>query len=462
MNAGGALRARSGTSAFPQGVRLFLDESVRRTAGGRVLLGGSPLRLLRLKTGGAHLLDRWIRGEPVGTGRSSQVLARRLLTAGLVHPEPPAAALGPADVTLVTPVKDDPTGLTRLLAATGELAERVIVDDASEAPVPGAALRHELPTGPGRARDAGWQRANTELVAFLDADVTPEPGWLREVLPQFEDPTVVAVAPRVRSIPGKTAVARYEADRSSLDLGPRPAAVRPMSRVSYVPSAALVVRRAALEELGGFDERLRFGEDVDLVWRLLDAGGSVRYEPSSVVLHDPRPGVGRWLRQRFEYGTSAAPLSARHPGRLSCAKLSGWSALAWGLLAAGQPVAALVTAAVTTALFPRKLRSAGVPAVEALRLAGRGHLGAGRLLADATRRAWWPLAVVAALFSRRARTVVLAALLPCLVESAGRHPSWPVLRVLDDLAYGAGVWAGCLRGRTLGPLRPQFTRDSRM
>ena len=446
----------------PAGTLLRVDASVRRIAGGAVLLGGSPLRLLKLGARGARVFDRWAGREVLGPGEGEQRLARKLVESGLVHPEPPKGPFGVHDVTLVAPVKDDPSGARRLREATGGVADQVVVDDGSAEPLAGAALRHERPAGPAASRNAGWRAARTELIAFADADVEPEPGWLDPVLAQFGDPDVAAVAPRIRSRAGRGGVARYERDRSSLDLGDRPAQVRPMSRVSYVPSAALVVRRAALEELGGFDERLRFGEDVDLVWRLLDAGGSVRYEPSSVVLHDPRPGVGRWLRQRFEYGTSAAPLSARHPGRLSCAKLSGWSALAWGLLAAGQPVAALVTAAVTTALFPRKLRSAGVPAVEALRLAGRGHLGAGRLLADATRRAWWPLAVVAALFSRRARTVVLAALLPCLVESAGRHPSWPVLRVLDDLAYGAGVWAGCLRGRTLGPLRPQFTRDSRM
>ncbi|MBE9375516.1 mycofactocin biosynthesis glycosyltransferase MftF [Saccharopolyspora sp. HNM0983] len=448
---------RSAAAAFPGGTRLVLDGSVRRTAGGRVLLGGSPLRLLRLKTGGAHLLDRWIRGEPVGTGGSRQGLARQLLTAGLVHPEPPAGVFGPADVTLVTPVRNNATGLARLLAATGELTERIVVDDGSDVPVRRAVLRHERPAGPAAARDAGWQRASTDLVAFLDADVTPEPGWLQEVLPQFADPTVAAVAPRVRSVPADTAVARYEAERSSLDLGPCPAIVRPMSRVSYVPSAALVVRRTALREVGGFDQRLRFGEDVDLVWRCIEAGHTVRYAPNSVVWHQPRPTLRSWLRQRFDYGTSAAPLSTRHPGLLSPAKMSPHSAAAWALLAAGRHRSALAVAAVSAAMLARNLRGRGLPVAGSLRLAGLGHAGAGRLLAEATRRAWWPLALAAAAVSRRARRVVLAALLPCLVEAAGRGHRWLVLRVLDDLAYGAGVWAGCARERTAAPLRPEFT-----
>lgn len=443
--------------SLPEGTLLRLDSSVRRVARGALLLGGSPLRLLKLDTQARRTFQRWARGEALGAGAAEQRLARRMLNSGLVHPEPPPGQFRPEHVTLVAPVKDDPSGARRLRRATGELAERLVVDDGSTEPLPRAVLRHEQPAGPAAARNAGWRRARTELVAFVDADVEPDVGWLDPVLALFADPEVAAVAPRVRGRGGNGAVAGYERDRSSLDLGDRPARVFPMSRVSYVPSAALVVRREALRDLGGFAERLRFGEDVDLVWRLLDAGWSVRYEPASVVWHDSRPGIAQWLRQRFEYGTSAAPLAKRHPERLSCAKLSRWSAFSWGLFACGRPVAALAVAAVTTALFPRKLRGTGIPAGTALRLAGQGHLGAGRLLAEATRRAWWPLGVVAGPFSRRVRWVLLATLLPCVVESAGRGPSWLVLRILDDLAYGTGVWAGCLRERTFEPIRPQLT-----
>ena len=73
--------------------------------------------------------------------------------------------------------------------------------------------------------------------------------------------------------------------RSPLDMGDRPAEVQPGRRVSYVPSAALLVRRSALPE-DPFDPALRYGEDVDLIWRLIDAGWRVRYEPGVVVHHE--------------------------------------------------------------------------------------------------------------------------------------------------------------------------------
>ncbi|MBK1786960.1 mycofactocin biosynthesis glycosyltransferase MftF [Prauserella cavernicola] len=434
------------------GTRLTLDSSVRRR--GPLLIGGSPLRLVRLGNAGTRLLERWVAGEPLGDGPAEERLARRLLDAGLVHPSPPAE-LTAADVTLVVPVKDNPDGVRRLLAATGEVGEAIVVDDGSRVPQPGAWLRHERSRGPAAARNGGWRLASSRLVAFLDADTVPEPGWLETLLPQFSDPTVLAVAPRIRSAAGAGALARYETDRSSLDLGPRPAPVRPLSRVSYVPSAALVVRRSALSAVDGFDPDLRFGEDVDLVWRLLEQG-AVRYEPSAVVTHEPRAALRPWLRQRFEYGTSAAPLSKRHQGKLSPARLSVWSAAAWALLVLGRPKPALALAAGSAALLPRKLRGRGVPVPESLRLAALGHLGAGRLLAEATRRAWWP----AALLTRRGRRVLLAALVPCAAEALGHSPAWLALRLADDLAYGAGVWAGCVRERTAAPLLPTFTEGA--
>jgi hypothetical protein len=93
----------------------------------------------------------------------------------------------------------------------------------------------------------------------------------------------------------------------------------------------------------------------------------------------------------------------------------------------------------------RKLR--GVPARESLRLAGQGHLAAGRALATALRRTWLPLVVVAAPWSRRARWIVAGAVLPALFEGG---PA----RLFDDVAYGVGVWKGVLGRRRLAPVLP--------
>src|ERR1700744_702356 len=87
--------------------------------------------------------------------------------------------------------------------------------------------------------------------------------------PSAANPDLALVAPRVRSAAGDSALARYEKRGAPLDLGPDASLVGPGRRVAYVPAAAMVARRDAVLDLGGFDESMRFGEDVDMVWRLL-------------------------------------------------------------------------------------------------------------------------------------------------------------------------------------------------
>ena len=162
---------------------------------------------------------------------------------------------------------------------------------------------------------------------------------------------MAAVAPRIRASDG---------GRSPLDMGPG-------RRVSYLPSAALIVRRAAQP---WFDPALRYGEDVDLIWRLEGAGWRFRYEPDVVVLHDERDR----LRRRFWYGTSAAPLARRHPGKLRHVVLRPWTVAT--LLLLPRPKLALLVYAIHTARLARTLRAKGVPA------AARAALDGARARAD--------------------------------------------------------------------------------
>lgn len=448
-------------------MRVLADRSLRRLDGGRVLLGGSPLRLVRLTDAGAALVARLLDGgEPVPTEGKGADLARRLVDAGMVHPVADGGRWTPADVTVVVPVRDRREGLHATLAAVGDVGAVVVVDDGSRARVPEATVRHEHARGPAAARNAGWRAATTELVAFVDADVVPEANWLTPLLAQFDDAHVGAAAPRIVADARHLRpawLAAYERVRSPLDLGPEPSPVRPKARVPYVPTAALVVRRAALAAADGFDETMRVGEDVDFVWRLAGAGWAVRYEPRSVVHHPTRTTIGAWLRQRFDYGTSAAALTARHPGDVAPVAVSGWSALAWGLVASGHAVAGAATAGATTALLVPKLQPLPHAAKEAARLAGLGHLLAGRRLGEATMRAWWPAALAGAVVSPRARrALVAAATVPPLLEWRDRRPAgldplrWTLARLADDVAYGAGVWAGCVRARSFAALRPDL------
>jgi mycofactocin system glycosyltransferase len=459
---------------LPEGFRIALDPGVRWSDDGTVLIGGAPIRLLRFTAAGRALLDRLAAGDPVPRSTGAQSLARRLLDAGLAHPRPPVMEATP-EVAVVIPVRNDAEGLASTVAALPDSAAIVVVDDASTGadaiplPTTGATLlRRSAQGGPAAARNDGWRATGAPLVAFVDANCEPEPGWLDTLLPHFADPKVAAVAPRILPSSGTRdggALPAYEAVASPLDLGPREAVVRPGSPVPYVPTAALVVRRSALEQLGGFDETLTAGEDVDLVWRLVAAGWTVRYEPRATVRHPIRPSWSAWVRQRFHYGTSAAPLARRHGWAVAPAVMSPWTAAAWALLAAGEPLLGVVTAGASVAALRRQ-----VPDGEAVRLAGTGHLRGGLALARALRRAWAPAAFIVTVTARRNRAVragvAAVAVVPGLVYWFQRRPRldparFAALRLADDLAYAGGVWAGCARERSARALLPDLRTASR-
>ena len=457
---------------MPAGLVLRADPGLRIRDNGRVLIGGAPLKILRLSDRGAAFAAGWFEATPVADSAAARKLARVLVDAGMAHPVPKPCE--PTGITIIVPVRDDEAGLERCLAAARRAALTtpvVVVDDgsvdreaiATVARSHGARLvRREVSGGPGAARASGLVEVDTPLVAFLDADVEPAPEWLRCLIGHFDDPAIVGVAPRVRSRSGSTLLQRYEREHSPLDLGAAAAGVGPGRTVAYVPTAALVVRRSALEAVGGFDEGLRFGEDVDVVWRLVSAGGVVRYDPAVEVVHEPRPGWSAWARQRLGYGSSAAPLGIRHGRKVAPARCSRWSAVSWGALAGGHPLIGIGVAAGSSLALVEKVGVIPESGREAARLSVKGHLHAGSGLARALLRVWWPIAIVATISSRRSRPVIAAAtVLPAAMDwIGGRRPTDPVrsvgLRMIDDLVYGAGVWTGMARERTMVPIVPDL------
>jgi mycofactocin system glycosyltransferase len=358
----------------------------------------------------------------------------------------------PADVTVVIPTRD--RDVAALVAALRDMAV-VVVDDGSRVPVAGAAVRHAVARGAAAARNAGARMVTTPLVAFLDSDTRPREGWLEAILPHFRDPRVALVAPRIVAARQDGRLARYEAKHSPLDRGPLPARVVPKGRVPFVPGAALVMRT----HLARFDETLNTGgEDVEVVWRLNAEGHHVRYEPRSQVEHDHRTNPREWLARRAYYGRTAAPLAKRNPDHARPLRMSPWTAATYVALAAKRPKTAAAVTATATMLLARRLAAAGATAggdargaargtatpsrLDDTRLAARlvvaGTFGARHIVADALLRQYWPLAL--------ARPKILAA--AAIVTGP--------LATLDALAFGTGVWHGCVTHRTVDPLLPDL------
>ena len=475
------------------------------------ILGGDPVTLVTPSPAAAASLGPG--GEVATDTASGASLARALTDRGMAHPQV-AAPAGPAcsdptsagapraleEVAVVVPVRDDANGVIALARALEPERARgmglVVVDDGSAVPLAAApttapfpaplVLRHERSLGPAAARNAGTAAAvglGARVVVYLDADVVPCPGWLDPLLAHLDDPLVAAVAPRIIAAePGHFWVRGYETACSALDMGAEPARVRPRTRVPYVPSAALAVRPDRLPPppdgggAGPFDERLHVAEDVDLCWRTDAAGGRVRYEPAARVAHRHRTTLGELLSRRAFYGRGAAPLAERHGPAVAPAVASPWSlAVALGVWS-GTPIGLVVAAAAEGRAWWRTRGLTG-DGRAAARLIARGSGASVRQLPQALLRPYWPVTAAVLLatapsgspLSRGLRRRILAAALAdglwhwWSAREPGRLPvdeplGHIVLRRLDDLAYGVGVWRSAWAARSLGALRPEFKR----
>jgi N-acetylglucosaminyl-diphospho-decaprenol L-rhamnosyltransferase len=202
-----------------------------------------------------------------------------------------------------------------LLADTSAGPADVVVVDNSSRDGSAAAVRAEFPgvrvvTAPGnvgyaRAANLGIASTRAAVIAVVNADITVEPGTAKAMLARFdEDARLGACGPRIRNLDGsdypsarRNPSVALAVAHGALGLWWRsnPFTVRyreldadpglPRS-VDWVSGAAMWLRRAALDDVGGWDERyFMYMEDLDLCWRLRRADWNVAYEPGGLVVH---------------------------------------------------------------------------------------------------------------------------------------------------------------------------------
>lgn len=174
------------------------------------------------------------------------------------------------DFTVVIPTCQRPDSLAHCLRALPADA-RVIVSDDSPTPDPRwlAGPRR----GPAANRNHGARAATSEWIAFIDDDCEPQPGWLDALAAASSDADVIegrTLAPGATDSPFEEHVEN--------------------ERGGSLWSCNLAVRRAAFEQLGGFDEDFAEagGEDMEFAWRVARAGLRVRFAPQALVHHPPR------------------------------------------------------------------------------------------------------------------------------------------------------------------------------
>ena len=443
------------------GTQVVLDAHARFLSPG-LLAGGSPWRLVHVPIRSREILHSW--RSPGVVDETSGGLARQLVNQGFLHPITTAVRTVD-DVTIIIPVHNDIPGLSRTLRSFG-FPRVIVVDDASDIPVTltdeiSSVIRHEINRGPAAARNSGLAAATTPFVLFVDANITTHDAHLlvATLRQHFDDPMVAAVAPRVVGLNTGGPRGSFEEQFSPLDLGALSSVVVPHGRVSYVPSACMLVRRDVLGQ--GFDEELRRGEDVDLVWRLHDAGWLVRYEASVTVQHPPRDSWPEWLAQRHGYGRSAGPLARRHPTRLSPVGGDLWTTGSLLALLFGQKKLAVTISAMAQRLLREQLPEEFADNDQLVRdIVLRGAWQSAGPLARGVVRAFGPLLFAAAVLKILRRPALVLLVVGTLWRFRGSRPNSALhlpLAMVDDAAYATGVWRGSWESRTFLPVTPRIT-----
>ena len=181
--------------------------------------------------------------------------------------------------------------------------------------------------GLSRARNAGLAAATGEIVAYLDADAEAHPEWPYRLALAFGEPSVAAA--------GGTNLTPRDAgfvERAITEAPGGPIHVLATDdRAEHVPGCNMAFRREALEQIGGFDPIHRAaGDDVDVCWKLLDAGYEIAFSATAQVDHHRPESIARYLRQQRSYGRSERVLQGRHRHRFNGLGQARWGGSIYG------------------------------------------------------------------------------------------------------------------------------------
>lgn len=301
------------------------------------------------------------------------------------------------DVSVVVPTHNRATSLKALLDALAQQTmgrdrfEVIAVDDCSTDETAeilrSAEAEQAIPLrcittpsnsrGPARPRNLGWQSARAPIVAFIDDDCTPAPDWLEcGVADMNADPALGVLQARTDLPPGT--------DVRTLDrwviwrevTGP----------TAWFEGTNIFYARAAVEEVGGFDESLEiWGEDSDLGWKVVEAGWQRGFTDRAVVIHELADRGWRGAVRSGWRDGQLVDVAGRHPAMRAQGFWRPWAITRQGAFFAGAVVGAVVAtrwrpAIVLTAPYLRHHRSL-------LRNPDGIRLGAQTLIVDSARLA---------------------------------------------------------------------------
>jgi GT2 family glycosyltransferase len=211
--------------------------------------------------------------------------------------------------------------------------EVIVVDDGSTdataavAAEYGARVLTTAHRGLAAARNTGLAAAHGEIVAYIDDDARPDPDWLTFLAMSFATTPHVAVGGPNVAHPADGAIASCVANSPG---GPVHVLVSD-TEAEHLPGCNSAFRKDALDAIGGFDRRFTAaGDDVDVCWRLHDAGLTLGFSPGAVVWHHSRSSVRAYWRQQVGYGRAEALLERKWPEKYNVGGHLAWAGRLYG------------------------------------------------------------------------------------------------------------------------------------
>ena len=174
-------------------------------------------------------------------------------------------------------------------------------------------------SGPGQSRNYGAERAQGDYLIILDSDVVLPPGYLEAV---DNSHPVHAFGGPDAAHPSFTPVQKaisYSMTSFFTTGGIRGSKKARLDKF-YPRSFNMGIRRDVYLKLGGFS-KMRFGEDIDFSYRIVEAGYNPQLLPEAWVWHKRRTDFRKFFRQVYNSGIARINLEKRHPGTLKLVHL---------------------------------------------------------------------------------------------------------------------------------------------
>ena len=237
--------------------------------------------------------------------------------------------------SIIVPVYNRPDEVDELLESlcsqTLQDFEAIIVEDGSQKPCKDVCDKYadildihyynKENSGPGQSRNYGVERAQGDYVIVLDSDVVLPEGFLTAVENELQEKPAVAWGGPDAAHPSFTPIQKaisYSMTSFFTTGGIRGGKAK-LDKF-YPRSFNMGIRKDVYQELGGFS-KMRFGEDIDFSYRIVEAGHKPRLFPEAWVWHKRRTDFHKFFRQVYNSGIARINLEKRHPGTMKLVHL---------------------------------------------------------------------------------------------------------------------------------------------